>query len=240
MNRSEILPSSIVFPSEEERKAFHEREDCDVDLTLGADEFKNLLETATLESQIQSFLEQYPHFLPGYKDYHLGPVGRAIVTKLPLGNDYITDFAFLACNSMEVCLSAIEIESPTKKIFNRDGKFSRDYLDARQQVMDWVGWAENNKEQAFKCFGALGNTLWSSPLRKRFRAYLVIGDSNSFTSVKEKERWSAESRHESCGIVVMSYSRLVTMSSLAHIFYNKRLLLCSYKDRDLQVKYVAG
>jgi hypothetical protein len=141
---------------------------------------------------------------------------------------------------MEVCLSAIEIESPTKKIFGKNGKFSRDYIDARQQVTDWILWAENNKEQAFKCFGKLGDRLWSSQLRKRFRAYLVIGNSDSFTSTKEQERWSAETQLESSGIIVMSYSRLLKMSSLAHIFYQKRLLMCSYKNRDLYVKYIAG
>jgi hypothetical protein len=240
MTQHEVIPRSIVFPSEKERLEFFNQEDYNVDLSSGVTKFKNLFETATLESEIQVFLEKYPHFLPGYMDYHLGPAGRAVVTKLPLGNDYITDFAFLACNSMEVCLSAIEIENPTKKIFDKNGDFSRDYIQARQQVIDWIAWAEDNKEQAFKCFGKLGKTLWSSQLRKRFRAYLVIGDSDSFTSTKEQERWSAETQQESYGIIVMSYRRLLKMSSFAYIFYQKRLLMCSYKNRDLHVKYIAG
>lgn len=240
MARYETLPRAIVFSSGEERKQFLEQEDYNVDLEKAASEFENIVKNANSESEIQNFLEKYPHFLPGFTNYHLGPAARAIVTKLSLGHDYVTDFAFLAQNSMEVCLTAVEIESPTKKVFTKAGDFSSDYNKARQQVVDWVAWADSNKQQAFDCFGQLGTNLWNNRLSKRFQAYLVIGDSKEFTSKKEQERWIAESSQRSRGIEIMSYDRLVKMSSLASIFYNKRLLVCSYKDRELRVKRVAG
>lgn len=69
---------------------------------------------------------------------------------------------------MEVCLTAVEIESPKKKVFTKAGDFSSEYNQARQQVADWVAWVENNKEQAFECFGQLGTNLWNNKLKKRF------------------------------------------------------------------------
>lgn len=41
--------------------------------------------------------------------------------------------------------------------FEKDGAFSRDYLDAKQQITDWLFWAHHNVRQALDCWGYLLN-----------------------------------------------------------------------------------
>ncbi|BAQ61039.1 hypothetical protein GM3708_1445 [Geminocystis sp. NIES-3708] len=240
MSKSEIIPSAIIFKSDQQKKLFHNAEDNDIDLSDGVGQFHGIISNAKSENEVHNFLEKYPDFLPGFTNYHLGPAARAIVTKLPLGNDFKTDFAFLAYNSMEVCLTTIEIENPKYNIFNQNGNFSSHFNNARQQVEDWMEWATDNKQQAFDCFGDLGQINWNNTLTKTFKAYLVIGDSDKLELEIEKQRWSNLQSYESKNIYIMSYRRLLQMSSLAHILYNKRLLVCSYKNRQLYVKNVAG
>lgn len=57
--------------------------------------WQRVLDNAVHENEIQSFLERYPHFLPGLYDNHNGPRCCVIASKFPFGRDYISDFAFV-------------------------------------------------------------------------------------------------------------------------------------------------
>ncbi|MGO9000481.1 MAG: Shedu anti-phage system protein SduA domain-containing protein [Limisphaerales bacterium] len=109
------------------------------------------------EAEIQDFFEEYPYLLPGIGILHHGPFEGVVATKFQLGNSYETDFAFIASTSQTLHISCVEIESPRKPLFRKDGAFSRDYLDAKQQITDWLFWAHHNVRQALDCWGYLLN-----------------------------------------------------------------------------------
>lgn len=238
--RIEEPSNSIKFRDAIQKAEFLNSEDYDVDLSDAASELEELVNSTCQEQLVHEFLEQHPHFLPGFSNYHLGPAERAIVSKLPLGHDYVTDFAFLAYNSMEVCLTVIEIESPSRCVFTKAGDFSQEYNHAKQQLVDWLAWSEEHRKEAFDCFGKLGRTYLNSNLRKLIRAFLIIGNSKYFDTEKMEQRWSGESRFQETRLNILSYNRLVEFAKAAHIFYAKRLLLCVYKDRNLHVKWICG
>src|SRR6266496_5530979 len=60
--------------------------------------FESLIDRQASEPRIHEFLERHAYFLPGFGDLHHGPYGGAIATKLPLGQSFVTDFAYVASN----------------------------------------------------------------------------------------------------------------------------------------------
>ena len=60
--------------------------------------------------------------------------------KYKLGRDLIPDYLLILEDSTHLF---VEIEKPSKKIFNQDGSESRDYRTAFKQVRDFVIWARD-------------------------------------------------------------------------------------------------
>lgn len=105
-----------------------------------------LLKTAKTEKQMQLFLETNPIFLPSLYDRHNGPLGDAVISKLRLADDYVTDFAFLSVDSARVQITLIEIESPSIKVFrDSDNQFTSAFNKALQQLRDWSLWIHTNQ-----------------------------------------------------------------------------------------------
>jgi len=203
------------------------------------EEFKTLIDRKTSEDAIHKFLEQYPYLLPGFGDLHHGPYEGIIATKLPLGQSFVTDFAYIASNSQTLFFTCVEIESARKRLFRSDGKFHRDYLDARQQITDWLLWARQNAKQAIDCWGSLFNGRPASWYEISFRGFLVFGRRSEIDTRTKQERWSAESASLCSGLATMTYDRL--LQRRGYIFYdvdNGKLAVCAYRDRRFIAKSV--
>lgn len=208
-----------------------------VDKQLGA--FQKLIDNHAAEPAIHEFLEQHPYLLPGFGDLHHGPYEGIIATKLPLGRSFVTDFAYIACNSQTLYFTCVEIESARKRLFRSDGKLHRDYLDARQQISDWLFWAKQNSREAINCWGALFNGRPANWYDIAFRGFLVFGRRSEINTRVKQERWSAESTALSPNLQTMTYDRLLRRRG--YIFYdvdNDKLAVCSYRDRHFFVKRV--
>jgi hypothetical protein len=207
-----------------------------------ADKFEKALNSAKKEEDVQDFLERYPHILPGLDTYHHGPIANVIVTKMPLGNDFITDFAFVSENSQSAQMTCIEIESPHKPIFLRNGSFSREYLNARQQLFDWNFWAQQNLRDAMRLFGPLRRCM---PDRRNFldltlRCILITGRRSHIHTRKQQERWAAENALRTASMTIMTFDRVLERVKAGWYWpLTHRLLVCSYGDREFQVKRVA-
>ncbi|WP_394551197.1 Shedu anti-phage system protein SduA domain-containing protein [Pantoea sp. SGAir0183] len=145
-----------------------------------------LIETNPEESIVQDFLERYPASIIGSK-YALS---NALIAKLPLGVDFVTDFAWVNPRSGPTYVYLIEIEKPSKLIFNQDDSFTQAFNHAYGQVEDWLGWTSRNQ-----------NTLRDilAPLRPDFllppffatRGVLIYGrESELNDNNRRKERWS--------------------------------------------------
>lgn len=206
---------------------------------LAREEFKSLLDTHCSEQKVQDFLERHPYFLPGFGDLHHGPYEGIVSTKFHLGLDFVTDFAFVCSNSQTLCLTCVEIESPQKRLFRTDGKFHRDYIDARQQIIDWLGWANNHKRQAFDQWGSLFSSQRLSDYDISFRAFLVFGRREQIDDPTKQHRWSAEAGSLHSNLQIMTYDRLLL--NYGAIWYdvdNKKLAVCAYKDRKFFAKHI--
>ncbi|MGD0206591.1 MAG: Shedu immune nuclease family protein [Verrucomicrobiota bacterium] len=198
---------------------------------------KKLVQQKVKEAEIQVFFEEYPYLLPGIGILHHGPFEGVVATKFQLGNAYETDFAFIASTSQTLHISCVEIESPRKLLFQKNGAFSRDYLDAKQQITDWLFWAHHNVRQALDCWGYLLKDIKPHFYTIEFRAYLVFGRRADIDDPKKRERWAAESLSLKNGLSTMTYDRLIEQSDFReHGIDNGNLVVCSYRDRRFRVK----
>jgi hypothetical protein len=206
-----------------------------------ASRFEQCLADATNEQTAQDFLEEYPHILPGVDTFHNGPLGDIIIAKFRLNNDFITDFAFVSENSQAMEMTFVEIESPGKPLFKRDGSFSRDYLDARQQLADWNAWGQQELRTVAKLFGPFSRGIPNSRyIDLTLRCVLIMGRRSELNSRKRQERWAAENALRHASMAIMTYDRLI--ERIRHELFwplHKRLLVCSYRDREFQVKRIA-
>lgn len=110
-------------------------------------DFEQLLKTdASEETKFQRFFECNPGFMPGARDEFdfLGPSGHSPYLDVLIAQPKISglisrfpDFMWLASDSVYFTPVIIEIEAPSKKYFNKDGKPSSSFLQARHQLEEW-------------------------------------------------------------------------------------------------------
>jgi hypothetical protein len=127
--------------------------------------FKKLLDDENKdENDVQRYLEDNSELIPlpflaGHQLHE-----SAIISKLPIGNGYVSDFAYLTKCSDYWNLVLIEIEEPKKKTFLKDSeyiKFTAEFNNAYDQVLSWKAYLEEDNNTA--------------ELRKRVRK--LMGDS---------------------------------------------------------------
>ena len=140
------------------------------------------------ERSLQKYLEENAFMVTGFG----GHVHKNIViSQLPLGNDFRTDFAWLDGSSAGTTIHLIEIESASLQIFNENGDFSQPYNHAIQQLKDWHHWANRNQQYLVNLLEPL--ELLENHLRVSCR--LIAGRRSCLiNSLKKKRRY--ESLHE--------------------------------------------
>lgn len=118
---------------------------------------ESALEGATREEDVQQFLQSNPHFLI----QHLGGGhGRWVLPKQKLGAEHVTDFLIAEKHSFGFEWQAVELESPLRPMFNRNGDPSQYLNHAIRQITDWRAWLKSNQAYAArpKTEGGLGLT----------------------------------------------------------------------------------
>jgi hypothetical protein len=227
-----IINPCIKFHSPEDRQQFIDRSLSPVKSENMTARWESILREATREQDVQNFLEHHPEFLPGLFDLHNGPLHGIIVSKFPFGADYKCDFAFVTRHSMALQFTFVEIEDPSKPIFNKDGSFSQAFNHARQQIADWKVWAEKNITTLMDMFSPMFETYNAWDDYKDFRFYLMYGRRSEIESDrKRKERWSSIYASNDKRTYVMSYDRRYSAER-----FNERLIVCSYQDRSFYAK----
>ena len=181
--------------------------------------YEKFLRTASSESQMQYFLEANPILIPGLYDLHNGPVADAVVSKLRLGDEYVTDIAFISENSAVCQITLVEIESPVIQIFRKsDGLFTAEFSRALQQLRDWDQWCAQNPVHLKDTFRRIYHRSMFRHQRVVVRCVLVAGRRIQVTrSERREQRWGGINNNLS--VVVMTYDRL-----LDHMSFNPRLL----------------
>jgi hypothetical protein len=80
---------------------------------------------------------------------HLGAGHRQwVIPKQRLGAEYVPDFLVGDKDSMGVHWTAVELESPIARLFNKNGNPSQGLVQALRQIADWRTWLTNNRDYA--------------------------------------------------------------------------------------------
>ena len=95
------------------------------------EEYRRLLETATSEATLQTFLESHPEFVY--------PEHAQLISKPSLGGEREPDFAFSIGSAFGPRWVFVEIERPDKQIFTKaqNFQFSHQFTQAKGQLLQW-------------------------------------------------------------------------------------------------------
>jgi hypothetical protein len=118
---------------------------------------KSALDQARREEDVQQFLQHNPELLI----QHLGGGhGRWVIPKARLGADHVTDFLIAERHSFGFEWQAVELESPRRPMFNKNGDPSQHLNHAIRQITDWRSWLKSNQAYASRSRdeGGLGLT----------------------------------------------------------------------------------
>lgn len=163
--------------------------------------FKNLLKKTSGERPIQAFLEQHPKILAAIMDGHLG---RWVVPQKRLGAEHVPDFLLGDNSSYGVQWWAVELESPTCRMFNKSGDPSARLTHAIRQIQDWRSWLSDNRAYAQRKTTRGGLGLFG--IRATLPATIFIGRASDLGESDQNRR--AQMRDE-LRIDIASYDRLL-------------------------------
>jgi hypothetical protein len=116
-------------------------------------EIKRLLRSGAREAELQKHLERHPSLVAA--EHAIWPF--AVISKLPLGADFVTDFVYFWSNSTGTHAMLTEIEAPTLRVFTEDDQFTSDFNRALQQLRDWRRWCADNHETLDNTFEPLSD-----------------------------------------------------------------------------------
>ena len=112
---------------------------------LDVDALKRAIDQASKEEDIQQFLQANPKYLI----QHLGGGhGRWVIPKKRFGSEHITDFLIGESHSFGFDWQAVELESPLRKMFNKNGDPNQYLNHAIRQINDWRAWLNHNQNYA--------------------------------------------------------------------------------------------
>ncbi len=164
------------------------------------------------ERVLQEFLERHPCLLPGSDSVdgtsgHM-PFPMAVISKpkLPGLSDRQPDFMWIATDSVTLYPILIEIETPHKKWFHRDGaEIHSELTHAQGQLADWRAWFRRGKNSAaFLDDYGIPHELRRRQLSPRF--VLVHGRRTEYERSEQRTQKRAELQRE--GERLMSFDRL--------------------------------
>lgn len=151
-------------------------------------EWRALLDSEPEEDAVQQFLELHPAMIPGGSG-DVGPGGHhrsdaGAVFSRPLLNgqnkNFAPDFMWVTRSSGLITPILIEIEKPSKRWFNKDGRPSKHFTDAHDQLNEWRAWfQEGDNATAFRArFMFMGDRYADRPLEPQF--VLIYGRESEF------------------------------------------------------------
>jgi hypothetical protein len=115
---------------------------------VGIEDIESLvaaIDSAKKEEEVQKFLQENPKLLI----QHLGGGhGRWVIPKARLGAEHVTDFLIAEKHSFGFEWQAVELESPLRPMFNKNGDPSQHLNHAIRQITDWRAWLKANQPYA--------------------------------------------------------------------------------------------
>ncbi len=198
--------------------------------------FLDMLDTHKDENDIQRFLEAHTEMIPLPVMDYCGLTGNAIISKFKLGNEFVTDFAYLTGRSYYQTFVLIELEDSRKKIFTgnkRNIHFSKDFNHAVDQITSWKAYVECNKE---KILYQIAKLLGKSPSPIiRFMYVLVIGRRSETQNSGYKAAMLAQKN--TSDTIIWTYDSVLSNFEHQDISESK-LILSPVGDQRFKIKSV--
>lgn len=111
------------------------------------------LEAAENERQIQPFIKKNDilivhAFNRAWNSYHCIP-------EFELGREFQADFLLLSVHSCHWIATFVELESPTARLYLKNGTPSKTLRIAQRQISDWKDWYRRNENYARQTFAQI-------------------------------------------------------------------------------------
>lgn len=185
------------------------------------------------ENDIQKFLEENTIFIPTPSLNNHGLHFHCVISKFKLGNEFVTDFAFLTKDSYSWDFVLIELEDAKKKIFTNNRKrieFHSDFNHAYDQITSWKSYVKKNKERILHQIDKLRVPLSGNSVN--FKYILVIGR-NSETDGSQKKIDMVNEKNVD-GIKIMTYDSLLSACEKSH--YEEKIILSPWQEQGFKIK----
>lgn len=186
------------------------------------------------ENEIQKFLEENTIFIPMpfLLNHYLHM--NCVISKFKLGNEFVTDFAYLTKSSDYWKFVLVELEDAKKKIFTNDREniyFHSDFNRAYDQITSWKAYVNKNREAILHQIDKLRVPLNENSVR--FKYVLIIGrNAEKDNSEKRRAMFAEKSKDD---IRVMTYDSLV--SQCKSVPYNEeKIILSTWKEQGFKIK----
>ncbi len=199
--------------------------------------FNEILDTTTNnENDIQTFLENNSALIPlpylnGHQLHH-----SAIISKFKLGNEFVTDFAYLTKCSDYWDIVLIELKDSKKKLFTQDKEkvyFSAEFNHAFDQITAWKSYIGDNRENVLKKLNKMKMPLSENPIN--FKYVLIIGRNSEKQNSERKTKMFAQKSNSDTK--VMTYDSIISIYKSLYYIQNK-LILTTWKEQGFKVKIV--
>lgn len=168
------------------------------------DSLRGLLDGSPKEADLHRFLDDHPKYLVQVLG---GGHGRYQISKKRLGAEYVPDFLVAEMSSIGIEWHAVEIESPSAKVFRRDGLPASSVNHAIGQIRDWRRWLMDNLDYARRPIEQ--NGLGLIGIDSRVPGLVVIGRRQQYPSRYNEFRRQMIDRER---IVIHSYDWLVDVA----------------------------
>lgn len=198
-------------------------------------EYNNILENCKDENEVQRYLEKHGHLLP-VNNWILGHQVHfsSIISKFRFGNQYISDFTYLTKCSDEWYVVFVEIEKPSKLIFNKDDSFSSDFNKAYEQVQDWERYLNdsNHRIQILNSLKSLRHPQIMRDQNVSFKYLLVYGRKEERDKTQKRKDKFLQKKTENIRVCTFDSIKSVTID------YPDYLVLSPKGDENYEIKYV--
>ena len=201
------------------------------------EEYQMLLQDSPDNERVfQNFFEENPSFLPGGLELfgHSGhyPYMDALITQPEIGSVFRRkpDFVWLANDSLSFVPVFIEIEKPSKKIFNADGTTNAEFNQALGQIHEWK-YLLNQPTNIQLLYDAFNLPLDLRDKMFKPQYLLVYGRREEYEN--DKMRTGIRASKKTDDIDIMSFDRLRPLSDY------RQFITCKVSGGRYRVQHIS-
>jgi len=186
-------------------------------------EIRRILATGG-ERKAHTFLKKYPLLV--INAFSRAWNAKYCVPEFRIGTEFRSDFLILSADSVAWHASFVELESPSARLYLKDGTPSKTLRVAERQISDWRNWERINDHRMRQLFSKTlrenDSPAWCSHADRHQRGETEILDPNTFIHYyyhvvigrrdllsEDERRWRAQQDAYWGGPEIATYDRIV-------------------------------